>query len=435
MTKISRRNWLHGAAGGALGLAAGPLAGVLPARAQGAVKMTIVSHRVHQQTATEGPAGDVIKGWRDANNAALEWVTLDLNAIHDRVFREAGLGSSEVGVSFVLNTRAVPDIAPLFESLEPYLAKAPIEDFGDLAQGMVRAFTFKGARQGIPYRHAVNAFHYNDAFLKERGLERPPQVIDELLEAARKLTYTRTDGTKVHGFGFQADNYSDVVKLARASGGDFITDDYKCVADQPGMIKALTLLRQMYFEGLIPKNITAMKQNDLITAMQTGQVAMTYFPFGRTVLFNDPKSSKFPGAFKLALPIVSREMAAKGEVIATAEFWSMMIPKNSRHKDLAWSLIRELSTRANTVKTAVNGNGPVRASAYGDPQLMEKVSYAALEAKALRAARAPMPAFNKAAEAKDVFVEEMQASILGLQTPEAAGKNMARRIQPLLAAG
>jgi len=253
-----------------------------------------------------------------------------------------------------------------------------------------------------------------------------------LLDYARKLTFTRADGTKVYAWGFEADNYPNVVMMARAFDGDFITDDYKCVADGPGMIKALTLLKTMYAEGLIPKNITAMKQNDMITAMQTGQIAMTYFPFGRTVLFNDPKSSKFPGSFKLALPIVSKAMLAKGELISTAEFWATMIPKNAKSKDLAWSLIREISTKENTVKAAINGNGPVRASAYADARLIEKVPYAALEAQALKAARVPMPAFNKSAEAKDIFVEEMQAAMLGLQEPEVSAKNMTKRIQPLL---
>ncbi len=427
MTALNRRQFVTAAA--AAGVA---LTGASPARAQTTTKFTIISHRVHQQTLTEGPSGNVIKGWSDQNTATLDWVTLDLNAIHDRVFREAGLTSSEVGIDFVLNTRAVPEIMDLFESLEPYLAKAGIEDFDDLSPGMVKAFSAKGARHGVPFRHAVNALHYNDTYFRERGLDGPPKVIDDLLDYARKLSFTRADGTKVYGWGFEADNYPNVVMLARAYDGDFITDDYKCVADGPGMIKALALLKTMYAEGLIPKNITAMKQNDMITAMQTGQIAMTYFPFGRTVIFNDPKSSKFPGAFKLALPVVSKDMLAKGQLISTAEFWATMIPKNSKSKELAWSLIREISTRENTIKAAINGNGPVRASAYSDARLIEKVPYAALEAQALRAARVPMPAFNKSAEAKDIFVEEMQAAMLGLQPPEVSAKNMTKRIQPLL---
>jgi multiple sugar transport system substrate-binding protein len=428
MTALNRRQFVAGAL--VAGSAAVGQSG--HALAQAPSKFTVIAHRVHQQTLTEGAAGNVLKPWIDRNNVTLDWVTLDLNAIHDRVFREAGLGSSDVGVDFVLNTRAVPEVMALFDPLDPYLAKAPVEDFDDLSQGMVKAFSAKGTLRGVPFRHAVNALHYNDTYFKERGLDGPPKVVDDLVDYARKLTFTRTDGAKVYGWGFEADNYSNVVMLARACEGDFITDDYKCVAEGPGMVKALTLLKTMYGEGLIPKNITAMKQNDMITAAQSGQIAMTYFPFGRTVLFNDPKSSKFAGSFKLALPLVSKSMLARGELVSTAEFWSMMIPKNSKHKDLAWSLMREISTKENTVEAAINGNGPVRASAYADARLIEKVPYAALEAQALKAAHVPMPAFNKAAEAKDIFVEEMQAAMLGLQSPEISGKNMTKRIQPLL---
>lgn len=430
VTTMDRRQLTLGAL--AAGTAAAALSRTTPALAQTPTKLTIISHRVHQQVATEGPAGDITKPWSDQNSAALDWVTLDLNAIHDRAFREAGLASSNVAVDFVLNTRAVPEVMSMFEPLDGYLAKAPLDEIGDISPGMMKAFSSKGQQIGIPIRHAVNALHYNDTYFKERGLDRPPQVFEELLDYARKLTFTRADGTKVYGYGFQADNYSEVVQLSWAAGGGFITDDYKCIADGPGMIKVLTMLKTMYAEGLVPKNITSMKQNDMVTAMQNGQIAMTYFPFGRTVVFNDPKQSKFPGAFKLSLPLVSREMRDKGEFLSGAEFWSVMIPKNSKHKDLAWSLIRELSSKENTIKMAINGNGPVRSSAYSDPRLIKMVSYAALEEKALRAARVPMPAFNKSAEAKDIFVEEMQAAMLGLQPPEVSAKNIAKRVQPLL---
>jgi multiple sugar transport system substrate-binding protein len=429
MTHLDRRTFLTGAmAAGTTGVAF-----PAPAVAQGKPsKLTIVCHRVHRTSATEGPGGDITAEWRAKNGVELEWVTLDLTAIHDRIFREAGLKSTEMGLSFVLNARAVPDIMGLFEPFDALQAATPVEDIADISQGMLDTYRSGGRLYGIPYRQAVNAFHYNELFFKERGLAGPPVVIDDFLEATRKLTYSRSDGLRVHGWGFQADNYSDTVRLARAYGGDLITEDFKCVADGPGMVKALQLQRDMYAAGLIPRNITAMKQSEVITAMQTGQIAMSVFPFGRTVLFNDPKQSKFAGNFRLSLPLVSKEMQARGEVLSTAEFWGMMIPRNYPHKELAWSLIRLLVGKEAMVRSALNGNGPVRVSTYTDPRVIQDLPYAADEAKALRYARVPMPAFSKAAEAKDVFVEEMQASMLGFKSSEEAGKDMARRIRPLL---
>jgi multiple sugar transport system substrate-binding protein len=278
----------------------------------------------------------------------------------------------------------------------------------------------------------VNCLHYNEAHFEERGLDGPPRIIDDLVGHARRLTHTRRDGTQVYGWGMQADNYSDVVAVARACGGDLITEDMRCVADEPGMIQALGIVRELYQDGLLPRNITAMRQNDVITAVQNGQIAMINLPFGRTVLFNDPRSSRHPGRFRTAYCMTSRDGQARGEVIATAEFWCMMIPRNARSKDVAWSLIREISSRENTVRAAMNGNQPARVSAYADQRLVAAVPYAEQEARSLRFARVPMPAFDRSAEAKDVFVEEMQAAMLGMKSPQAAGTAMARRIRPLL---
>ena len=70
----------------------------------------------------------------------------------------------------------------------------------------------------------------------------------------------------------------------------------------------------------------------------------------------------------------------------------------------------------------------MRASAYDDPRLKERVSYAAQEAEALKWSRVPMPAFAKSAQAKDIAVEEMQAAMLGMQKPEQSARNMARHL-------
>jgi hypothetical protein len=235
----------------------------------------------------------------------------------------------------------------------------------------------------VSVRHSVNAMHYNEAYLGERGLNRPPQVIDELVEYARRLTFTRLDGTQVHGWGIQAGNYSNVASMARACGGDLINENMECVADGPGMVRTLEMLREMYQGGMMPRNITAMKQNDMITAIQNGQVAMQYFPFGRTVLFNNPRSSRFPGRFGTAFCLNSREGATRNEINTTAEFWCMTIPRNGRAKDMAWSLIKEISSKENAIRAAMNGNQPARVSAYADPQLLANVSYAAKEAQSL----------------------------------------------------
>lgn len=425
-TTLSRRGFGQGLLAGSAALAL-----ARPALAQNPAKITVVSHQVHKLVLTEGAGGDVTAPWRQQHGTDLEWITLDLNAIHDRLFREASLRESEMSFGFIVNARSTPDAMQLFEPLDDYMAKDPIEDIEDMAPGLRRSMQFQGKTYGIPFRQATACIHYNEAFLKERGLGGPPKSIEEFADYARKLTYTRDDGTKVQGFAYEAQNYSNVVNIARAWGGAFITEDYKCVADQPGMIKALALLQGFYKDGVLARNFAATTQEDMISGMQAGRIAMVYFPFGRTTLFNDPAKSKFAGSFKTLLsPISAEHPEIKGAGIT--EFWSMAIPKNSKTKDLAWSFIQDVSTKANTIKAAINGNGPVRSSTFDDATIKSKVPYAAQEAEAIKTAAVPLPPFDGSAQARDIFIEEMQLCVLGRQTPEETGKNITSRVTPLL---
>ena len=116
---------------------------------------------------------------------------------------------------------------------------------------------------------------------------------------------------------------------------------------------------------------------------------MTNNPFNRYVNYNDPKASKYPGKIAvMALPlgVDGKPMPAKTSV------WAMAIPRNARNKERSWSLIRELSLPESTVAETLNGNGPVRPSAYEDAKVKALIPYAAAEKQALGSARWSCPA-------------------------------------------
>mgnify|MGYP000987440701 CR=1 FL=1 len=75
---------------------------------------------------------------------------------------------------------------------------------------------------------------------------------------------------------------------------------------------------------------------------------------------------------------------------------------------------------------------PVRASAYKNAEFASKIPYAAAEAATLKVARVPIPAFDNAAKAGDIFVEELQAAVLGRKGVALAMDDVARRVKPLL---
>ncbi len=396
-------------------------------------KLTILSHRVHMSVVTGAKGGNAAEEWSRRNGVGVDWVTLDTGPLHERLFREASLGSTSIDLSFLLNTRATPNAVSLLEPLDTLMKADPLEDAGDLFPGLMSAMKFDGRQYAVPHRHATTGFHYNEAIFKERGVP-IPKSFEDVIDAARKLTFSRPDGSQVFGFLIEGDNYPNVIDMARAYDGDFITMGYKLGINEGPMLRAVQTLREFYAAGVMPRNWTAIKGEEVNTWMQTGRVAMTINSFGRTQFYNDKDKSRNPGSIKvMALP-AAREMQGKFRDAAPVktEFWSMCIPKNARNKALAWSLIKHLSSKESTIMAALNGNGPVRASSYKDARFANSVPYAAAEAATLKVARVPIPAFDNATKAGDVFVEELQAAVLGRKGVAMAMDDVARRVKPLL---
>ena len=395
--------------------------------------LSALGHRVHQTAATTGPGGDATEAFRKASGANLNWVTFgDVNAVHERLLREASLAETSIDVAYLVNGRAVPRNLKLFEPLDAFIKEAPIGAFDDFAPGLIGPLKVDGALHGIPVRHATNALIYNEALLEERGISKLPATFEELVETARKLTFKREDGTQVHGLAFTAVFASNFLTFSRCLGGDYMTADGKLTANEPAMVKALTILADLYKTGVLPRNFATVNNEEITTWMQQGRAAMTINPFARLVSYNDPAKGKYGGRFKSLLPPMAADLAGKVAFAPTVEFWSLMIPKNAKQKPLAWELIRALSSRGGTTAMALNGNGPTRISTYADEKLKAAMPYAADEAAALKASRIHLPAFDEQARAHDIFVEETQAAVLGRKPPQQAMDDAVARVKPLL---
>ena len=424
----SRRRFV---AGGAASVATLPAIGSL-AHAQ-AKAVNVFAHRVHKNVSQGSGGGDVTRWFQQASGAKVEWATFDTGPLHDRVFREASLDSTTIDVAYLLNTYATPRISTLFEPLDAYMKKDPIESFDDIFPGLVDAVRIDGKLFAVPIRHASTGLHYNEEIFAERGIKAPPATIEEFIDIAKRCTYKRADGTAVSGFILPGVAYPEVIAFARAWDADFITPDMKVVANQEPMVKALTAIRALYEAGAVPRNLTGMKAEEANTWMQTGRAAMAMSSMSRNRLYNDPQKSKNPGKIRTTVFPVAEALRGKYEVAPTkVEFWSMAIPKNSKNKDLAWQFIKSMSSREATLASALNGNGPVRNSTYDDPKVLASLPYAQDERRVLKVSRVPLPAFDEAARAADLFKQEAEAAVLGMKSPQKAMDDLVAQVRPLL---
>lgn len=394
-----------------------------------AEKLVIMGHRVHQDVATKGPGGDITAAWRTANNAEIEWITLGIDPLRERLFRELSLGETAVNVGFILNAQATPQIAKRFTPLNDYLAKAPIADFSGLSPSMIKSMTFDGKIYAIPFRHATQGLHFNEAHFKERGIDHPPKTVEQLIDYAKRLTYVQPDGNKVSGLVLGA--YSHQIALLRAMGGSFITPDLKFGGPDKALVAYYQTIRELFVAGVLPKAMPTFDQNTPLEWMMQGRTAMVIYPMARNAQMNDPKLSKHAGRVKtVAIPAA----AGSGQAVAPGVFevWAAGIPINTKNKDLAWSLIRHLSAPESTTSKALNGNGPVRLAAYDDARLQQLLPYAREERSALLNGEPAIPAFENAPKAADIWKENFEAVMLGLMTPAEAAADLRKRVSALL---
>ena len=399
------------------------------------VTLTILSHKVHETVSrglTPGTTGGDIAGeWAKRKGVKLNWITGNIEPIHDRLFRELSLRETSIDLAFVINKFQTPKISTLLEPLDEWQKKAPIDDFAGIPSNLLVATRYKGVLTAVPFRHATPGLFWNKDLFKERGLDRPPRTADELVAYARKMTYTRADGTRVNGLiANSGDEHLAVLTILNMYGAELIDKDQKVKANSPQMIKGLKVLAELYKEGVLPTNYATITIDDVIGAMQQGRAAMGVDPFARYTVYNNPKASKYPGQIEVvALPA---DAGLGRSDTSMTEIWSMAIPKNSKQKELAWDLIRELSSKENTVKVALNGNGPVRPAAYDDERLKKQLAYTVEESKAIKSALVVPSGFNASLEALTIFKEESQAAVLGRKTPEQAAAAMQSRIEPLV---
>jgi multiple sugar transport system substrate-binding protein len=418
--QMNRRGFLASATGTLALLAAAP------ALAAGKV-LNILSHRVHQAVLGEGE-GDLMAGWKTANDADLAFTTFDSNPLMDRLFREASLPETEFSLGYMVDNRPTSDIARLFEPLDGWQEKDPIADFADLAPGLIKGMTIDGKLIGIPVRTATQALFYNEDLLEQAGFTAPPATLEELVAQAQKISADKI----ATGMVLASDLAVFPVMFARAFGGDFLTQDFRLLPDPAAMEQALTVLAGMFADGSLPRSYATTKNDDQVTWMQQGRAAFTVLPFARAAQLNNPEQSKFPGRIKAVGFPVTGGLVGKTPMAAVVEAWAMVIPANARDKDLAWSYIRQVSSPETTLGMALNGNGAARVSTFSDPRLIEKNPLAAIEAEALANARGAFPPFPEAARAQALFLEEVQLAVMGRKTPAEAVAAISERVAPLL---
>lgn len=424
---ITRRTVLAGAS------ALAAATGVRPVWAQDRTPFTVTASPVMQVTLLKRDGSGAGYAWAEANNREVELITLPTVDLHDRYFREASLGSTSINVGQVVNRYMTPRTLSLLEPLDSYMEAQPIPELSDVPQAVIDAATLDGSLRAIPFFTVIGGLMYNEELFKERGVDKIPTSIEEVVEVAKKMTFERADGSKVIGLSFDGARPTQLIDFIRAFGGEFVTPDFKIHVSDPGTVKAIATLAELYQMGAVPQSIFTWNNSDVVTLMRQGQgaMSMSLFQFGSQ--YNAPGKSEYAGSFKpLAVPM-SSEVDPGGLVAPRNETWYLSIPANSENKEGSWDFIRNMMMEENLLSWAKVIPASPFTSTFQNP-VYDGDPYATEIGKVLDSSILQTN-WDNYPRAEDLFKDAVQLVCLGRAEPQEAMDRLAEQLVSTLPKG
>lgn len=182
-------------------------------------------------------------------NVKVNIVGIPWTAEGDTKLEAALAAKSDINV-FRVTSPNLPRYAKqgVLSSIEPFLTE---EDKADFYPSGFQVATVDGKIWAWPlWVTAISLFANKDIFA-ERGVELPtlekPWTWDQFVEAAKKLTYTKADGTQVYGFSASSKwGAVEYYPLMYIDGGRILSaDGKKFVQNQPEGVSALQKLADL----------------------------------------------------------------------------------------------------------------------------------------------------------------------------------------------
>jgi len=307
------------------------------------------------------------------------------------------------------------------ESLEPYLKEW--EHAGDLS---ARALEFgrqvKDTAYMLPYGFYLRAMFYNKKLLAEAGVAEPPKTLDEFAEAAKKVSaLPGKSGYCLRGGPGGLNGW--VMFGASMAGSDaFFHEDGTSTFADPGWVKGITYLVDLYKNGYAPKDSVNWGFNEIVAGFYSGTCAfLDQDPDALIAIAERMKAEDFG--------VTTMPKGPDGKTFPTIGYggWSMFAA--SEHKDLAWKLIATLEGPAGNIAwNKRTGALPALTSASNDPFFASEqfkgwfAELADPDAKPIS-----MPTYlEEFAFFKDsLVIKTSQQALLGEITPEELAKQWA----------
>ena len=306
------------------------------------------------------------------------------------------------------------DLSPLIERDRAQL------DLPDIYPVLFHALgRYQGRQVAYPFAGYANVLAYRTDLYAAAGLE-PPQTMDELIAAARKLT---DKGKSQYGFVANGQKgpavAQDWMQYNAQLGGSILGRDGRPDLNSTANVESLRVYKALFDEAAPPGAVEfdwggreeSFRQG-LVATMQTWSVGAAGY--------SDPAQSKVVGRNAIVLAPVKQGM----EPTYGVGGWGLAINADSEPKqqDAAWAYIKWVtSPKVQKELNLAGASSYIRKSTLSDPELVAKYPYLPVIAESFENGNGEYrPRIPQYPEIQDILGDAVNAVLAGGKDPKAA---------------
>jgi multiple sugar transport system substrate-binding protein len=320
--------------------------------------------------------GDVIQSVVDDFEAANPDVTVDVHSGQDdeKLQKAISAGNNvDVGISYSTDIVGAFCSSGAFRDLGPYIERDGV-DMSQFSDTTASYTQFEGTRCALPVLADAYGLYVNDDMLAAAGYDHAPQTLEELKEMALAMTTYNADGSiDVLGFNPLMGYYENTpTNWAMTVGATWLKDDGTSnISSDPGWAEVIQwqkdFVDEIGFDKLQAYSAGMGQEFSADNAFQTGQVAMNIDGEYRTAFIADQAPDL--NYSTAPIPTLASHSDVYGGGYVTGNIGG--IAKNSKNPELAWALLKYLTTDTDAVVKLSNGlkNAPTITSALESPDL------------------------------------------------------------------
>ena len=213
----------------------------------------------------------------------------------------------------------------------------------------------------IPYGFYLRAMFYNKKLLSEAGIDAPPTTMEEFMAASAAVS--ELDGKYGYCLRGGPGGTNGWIMFAAVMNGtnEFFTEEGVSRINEPGSVKGIQFMIEMYQNGFAPKDSVSWGFNEIVAGFYSGTCAF---------LDQDPDAliaiaERMPADDFAVIPM---PVGPSGKAFPTIGFAGWSIFTATEHEEEAFDLVAALSSpEANAAWAKRVGVIPIHKGADQDP--------------------------------------------------------------------